>query len=435
MANRLPPHDLQAEASVLGALLIDSEVVIEVSEQVVAESFYDPANVKIFAAMMELYEQRQPIDVVTVTNLLKKKKELKGVGGSAAIAALSTAVSTSANAVHYARIVFESAMRRTMIASGGEISEQAFDETKDVRDILDSVEQRIFALSQKQGRKAFLPIKETLADSFERIDELQKSGGELRGLGTGLRDLDQILAGLQKSNLIILAARPGMGKTALSLNIAQHVAVTDKKKIGIFSLEMSREELVDRMLVAQADIDAWKLKTGRLDQQDFLKISDAMGVLAEAHIFIDDTPGLSIYEMRTKARRLMMEHEIDMLIVDYLQLASGRTKDNRVQEVAEISQGLKNVARELKIPVLALSQLSRAVESRGEKIPQLSDLRESGSIEQDADVVMFLYRKDEDLREAVSIKIAKHRNGPVGDIDLYFRGGRMKFYGLEQKRE
>lgn len=435
MANRLPPHDLQAEASVLGALLIDPEVVIEVSEQVVAESFYDPANVKIFAAMMELYEQRQPIDVVTVTNLLKKKKELKGVGGSAAIAALSTAVSTSANATHYARIVFESAMRRTMISSGGEISEQAFDETKDVRDILDSVEQRIFALSQKQGRKAFLPIKETLADSFERIDELQKSGGELRGLGTGLRDLDQILAGLQKSNLIILAARPGMGKTALSLNIAQHVAVSDKKKIGIFSLEMSREELVDRMLVAQADIDAWKLKTGRLDQQDFLKISDAMGVLAEAHIFIDDTPGLSIYEMRTKARRLMMEHEIDMLIVDYLQLASGRTKDNRVQEVAEISQGLKNVARELKIPVLALSQLSRAVESRGEKIPQLSDLRESGSIEQDADVVMFLYRKDEDLRESVSIKIAKHRNGPVGDIDLYFRGGRMKFYGLEQKRE
>jgi replicative DNA helicase len=435
MVNRVPPHDLQAEASVLGALLIDPEAVIEVSEVVNAESFYDPNHVKIFAAMMELYEQRQPIDVVTVTNLLKKKKELKTVGGSAAIASLSTATSTSANAVHYARIISESAMRRVMISAGGVIAEQAFDETKDTRDILDSVEQQIFGLSQKQGRQAFLPIKETLADSFERIDELQKSGGELRGLGTGLKDLDNILAGLQKSNLIILAARPGMGKTALSLSIAQHVAVHEKKKIGIFSLEMSREELVDRMLVAQADIEAWKLKTGRLDQQDFLKISDAMGVLAEADIFIDDTPGLSIYEMRTKARRLMMEHEINMLVVDYLQLASGRTKDNRVQEVAEISQGLKNIARELKIPVLALSQLSRAVESRGEKIPQLSDLRESGSIEQDADVVMFLYRKDDDLREAVSIKIAKHRNGPVGDVDLYFRGGRMKFYGLEQNRE
>lgn len=435
MANRIPPNDLQAEASVLGSLLIDPEAVIDVSELVVADSFYDPAHRRIFAAMMELYEQRQPIDVVTVTNLLKKKKELKDVGGSAAIAALSTVTATSANAKHYATIVFESAMRRTMIISGGEIAEQAFDETRDTRDILDGVEQKIFALSQKQGRKAFLPIKETLADSFERIDELQKSGGELRGLGSGLADLDRILAGFQKSNLVILAARPGMGKTALALNIAQHSAVHDKKKIGFFSLEMSREELVDRLLVSQADIDAWKLKTGKLDQQDFLKISDAMGILAEADIFIDDTPGLSIYEMRTKARRLMMEHQIDMLVVDYLQLASGRTKDNRVQEVAEISQGLKNIARELKIPVIALSQLSRAVESRGEKIPQLSDLRESGSIEQDADVVMFLYRKDEDLREAVSIKIAKHRNGPTGDVDLFFRGGRMRFYGLEQKRD
>lgn len=435
MSNRVPPHDLQAEASVLGSLLIDPEAVIDVSELVVADSFYDPAHRRIYAAMMELYEQRQPIDVVTVTNLLKKKKELKDVGGSAAIAALSTVTATSANAKHYAVIVSESAMRRTMIISGGEIAEQAFDETRDTRDILDGVEQKIFALSQKQGRKAFLPIKETLADSFERIDELQKSGAELRGLGSGLADLDKILTGFQKSNLVILAARPGMGKTALALNIAQFSAVHDKKKIGFFSLEMSREELVDRLLVSQADIDAWKLKTGKLDQQDFLKISDAMGILAEADIYIDDTPGLSIYEMRTKARRLMMEHQVDMLVVDYLQLASGRTKDNRVQEVAEISGGLKNIARELKIPVLALSQLSRAVESRGEKIPQLSDLRESGSIEQDADVVMFLYRKDEDIREAVSIKIAKHRNGPTGDVDLFFRGGRMRFYGLEQKRD
>jgi len=274
-----------------------------------------------------------------------------------------------------------------------------------------------------------------LVESFERLDELQRSGSELRGLATGFNDLDRTLAGLQKSNLIILAARPGMGKTAFALNIAQHAAVKSKKKVGIFSLEMSKEELVDRLLVNQADIDAWKLKTGRLDQQDFLKLSDAMGVLADASLFIDDTPGLSIYEMRTKARRLMAEQQIDLLVVDYLQLARGRNVENRVQEVGEISQGLKNIARELRVPVLALSQLSRAIENRGEKLPQLSDLRESGSIEQDADVVMFLYHKDENMREATTLKIAKHRNGPVGEVDLFFRGDRIKFYGMESKRE
>jgi replicative DNA helicase len=225
-----------------------------------------------------------------------------------------------------------------------------------------------------------------------------------------------------------------VGKTAFALNITQHVTVTAKKKVGFFSLEMSREELVDRLLVGQADIDAWRLKTGRLDQQDFLKLSDAMGVLADAQVFIDDTPGLSVFEMRTKARRLMAEHQIDFIVVDYLQLAQGRTKDNRVQEVAEISQGLKNIARELRIPVLALSQLSRAVENRGEKTPQLSDLRESGSIEQDADVVLFLYRKDDDIREAVNLKIAKHRNGPLGEIELFFRGERIKFFGMENRQ-
>ena len=287
-------------------------------------------------------------------------------------------------------------------------------------------------LFRSQSDRAFIPLKDTLVESFDRIDELQKSGGELRGVATGFQDVDRMLAGLQKSNLVILAARPGMGKTAFALNIAHNAAVLGKKKIGFFSLEMSREELVDRLLVSQADIDAWKLKTGRLDQQDFLKLSDAMGVLAEAEMFIDDTPGMSIYEMRTKARKLMAEHEIDLLLVDYLQLAHGRTHDNRVQEVAEISQGLKNIARELRIPVLALSQLSRAIESRGEKSPQLSDLRESGSIEQDADVVMFLYHKDDDIREQVTLKIAKHRNGALGEVELFFRGDRVRFYGMEK---
>ncbi|HYD34601.1 MAG TPA: replicative DNA helicase [Vitreimonas sp.] len=431
---KIPPHDLTAEESVLGSILIDPEAYIQIAEIVRPDSFYDPKHQVLFEAMQALYEKRQPIDAVTLSNQLKKMKKLDAAGGASTIAQLSNAVSTAANVVDYAKLVAEAAVKRTLITLSSEVSELAFDEGKEAQDILDIVEQRVFAVSQSSSQRAFTPIKDTLAESFERLDELQRSGSELRGVPTGFADLDNLLAGMQKSNLIILAARPGMGKTAFSLNIAQYVSVVAKKKIGYFSLEMSREELVDRLLVAQADIDAWRLKTGRLDQQDFLKLSDAMGVLADAQIFIDDTPGLSIFEMRTKARRLMTEHQIDFIIVDYLQLAHGRTKDNRVQEVAEISQGLKNIARELKVPVLALSQLSRAVESRGEKTPQLSDLRESGSIEQDADVVLFLYRKDDDIRESVSLKVAKHRNGALGDIDLYFRGERIKFYGMETRR-
>jgi replicative DNA helicase len=434
MQPKVPPHDPEAEKSVLGSILIDPDAIVKVAERLKPESFYDPAHQQIYAAMELLYEKRSPIDAVTLTNQLKKMKELDKVGGASMVAQLSSLVSTSANITHYAEMVAENSIRRRMISFSGELSEFAFDDTKEIRELVDAAEQKVFALSQVHSSNAFVPLKETLAESFERLDELQRSGSDLRGLPTGFADLDRLLAGMQKSNLLILAARPGMGKTAFAINIAQHLAVATHGKIGFFSLEMSREELVDRLLVGQADIDSWRLKTGRLDNQDFLKLSEAMGVLAEAQIFIDDTPGMTIYEMRTKARRLMTEHNIDLLVVDYLQLAQGRTKDNRVQEVAEISQGLKNIARELKIPVLALAQLSRAVESRGEKVPQLSDLRESGSIEQDADVVMFLYRKDDDIRESVNLKIAKHRNGPLGDIDLFFRGDRVRFYGMETKK-
>jgi replicative DNA helicase len=434
MKVRIPPHDISAERSVLGALMLDAEAIIQVAEKLQPDSFYEPAHQVIYEAMSDLFEQRTPIDAVTVTNALKKKKQLDKAGGSAVIADLTNAVSSASNVKHYARLVSEAYLRRVMISASAEMNDMAFDETKPVQEILDATEQQVFGLSQQQSARAFIKIKDTLAESFERLDELQKSGSDLRGLSTGYNDLDGVLAGLHKSNLIILAARPGTGKTAFALNVSAHIAVESKKKVGFFSLEMSKEELVDRLLVAQSDIDAWRLKTGRLDQQDFLKLSDGMGVLAEAEIFIDDTPGLSISEMRTKARRLMMEHQIDFLVVDYLQLAHGRSRDNRVQEVGEISQGLKNIARELRVPVLALSQLSRAVESRGEKIPQLSDLRESGSIEQDADVVLFLYRKDDDNRESISLKIAKHRNGALGEVDLYFRGDRMKFYGMESKR-
>jgi replicative DNA helicase len=355
------------------------------------------------------------------------------IGGASVLAELSTAFPTAANVRHYAQIVKSLHVRRSIISLSSEFATLAFDEARDLSDIVNAVEHDVYSLTESHVSKSFVPIKSALADSFERLEELQKGGEALRGISTGFKDLDNLLAGLQRSNLVILAARPGMGKTAFALNIAHHAAVNQRKNIGVFSLEMSKEELVDRLLVSQADIDAWRLKTGRLDQQDYLKLSDAMGVLAEAKIFIDDTPGLSIYDMRTKARRLMSEQHIDLLVVDYLQLAHGRNVENRVLEVAEISQGLKNIARELKIPVLALSQLNRAVESRGEKLPQLSDLRESGSIEQDADVVLFLYRKDDDIRELMKLKVAKHRNGALGDIDLYFKGDRIRFYGMENK--
>jgi replicative DNA helicase len=430
---RVPPHNLDAEESVLGSVLIDSEAIIKVGELLRPEAFYDPAHQAIYKAMEILYESRSPIDAVTLTNQLKKQKQLKQSGGASRIAELSNLVSTAANVEKYAQLIVETHVKRRVIILSGELSEKAFDPSIETSDLMDIAEQKVFKISQTRTDKSFTPLKDTLVESFERLDELQRSGDDLRGLPSGFADLDKITAGLQRSNLVILAARPGMGKTALALNIAQYVAVSAGKKVGFFSLEMSKEELVDRLLVSQADIDAWRLKTGRLDQQDFLKLSDAMGVLADAPLFVDDTPGMSIYEMRTKARRLASEQNIDLIVMDYLQLAHGQTRENRVQEVGEISQGLKNIARELKIPVLALSQLNRAVESRGEKSPQLSDLRESGSIEQDSDVVMFLYREDDDIRESMKLKIAKHRNGPLGTIDLFFRGDRIKFFDMENK--
>lgn len=333
----------------------------------------------------------------------------------------------------------EHATKRSLVVAAANITEMAFKEEGSAAAIVDRAEQEIFAISQQATRRDFIPIKDALAASFDRLDELHKRAGGLRGVATGFVDLDYRLAGLQDSNLIILAARPGTGKTAIVLNMAQYVAVHDKAPVGIFSLEMSKEEVVDRLLVAQADIDAWKLKTGKLSDDDFTKLSNAMGELAEAPIYIDDTPGMNIIEMRTKARRLQVEYGVKLIIVDYLQLADcGRRYDNRVQEVSIISQSLKNLARELRIPVLACSQLSRAVEARSSKVPELSDLRESGSIEQDADVVMFLYREEQDMTQwgaqiATKLRIAKHRNGPLAEIDLVFRGDRIRFYSVERK--
>jgi len=433
---KVPPHSEEAEACVLGAILIDKDAIVAVAEFLRPEHFYNENNGFIFRALLDLYEERKPIDIVTLRDELKKRKILTKVGGSSYLANLVNQVPTAAHVEEYGRIIRDNYTKRELISAAAKINELAFDEGQEATAVLDRAEQAIFSLSQKHLRQVFLPVKEILAESFDRLDELHKTAGGLRGIPTGIKDLDDTLAGMQDSNLIILAARPGLGKTAFALGIAQYVAVKEKIPVGFFSLEMSKEELVDRLLIAQADIDAWKLKTGRLDEEDFTQLSEAMGELAEAPLFIDDTPALTVLEMRTKARRLMAEHGLRFLVVDYLQLMrSVRLLENRVQEVSEISMGLKNLARELRVPVLAVSQLSREVEKRGRKRPQLADLRESGSIEQDADVVMFLWREDEEDLENVDLEIAKHRNGPLRRIKLRFRGDRIKFYGTETRRE
>lgn len=431
---KTPPQNLDAEESVLGAILLDRDAIVQVAEFLESKHFYREAHATIYEAMLKLYAEREPIDVVTLTNELKKRKKLKEVGESAFLAELASKVPTAAHITQYGKIVKDLAIKRSLIGLAGELSELGFDPGQETDSLLDKAEQRIFSLSQKHMDRSFVSLKQALAESFDRLDELHKNSGGLRGVSTGFQDLDNVLAGMQKSNLLIVAARPGIGKTAFSLNIAQHAAVVNKMTVGYFALEMSKEEMVDRLLVAQADIDAWRLKTGRLNEEDFERLSEAMGVLAEAPLFFDDTPGQSIMEIRTKARRLMAERGLDLIVVDYLQLMRGVTRDNRVQEVSEISQGLKNLARELKVPVLALSQLNRQVESRGTKQPQLSDLRESGSLEQDSDVVMFLYREEDEAQEYVKLSIAKHRNGPLRTIDLFFKGDRIKFYGMEQKK-
>ncbi|NMB57402.1 replicative DNA helicase [Candidatus Beckwithbacteria bacterium] len=434
---KIPPSNKEAEQSVLGAILIDRDAIINIAPILRPEYFYFGENQKIYEAMLRLFDNRDPIDIVTLADELKKQKVLKQIGGVDYLTSLAEKVPTAANVSKYAKIVRDLSNKRDLITIGSEIVEMAYDESKDSNFVLDTSEREIFSLSQKHLARNFVSIKDILTDSFDRLDELQKKAGGLRGIPSGFKDLDRMLAGFQDSNLVILAARPGMGKTAFALNIAQYVGVKEKIPVGIFSLEMSSEELSDRLLVAEADIDAWRLKTGNLKQSDFDRISDAMGKLAESPIYIDDTPGISLLEMRTKARRLQIEQGVKIIIVDYLQLVTIRDRkyENRVQEVSEISQSLKNLARELKIPVLSLSQLSRAVEARGTKEPQLSDLRESGAIEQDADVVMFLYRPDEEDFSNVSLKIAKHRNGAMGLINLYFQGDRIKFYGMEKKEE
>lgn len=433
MEARLPPHNLDAERSVLGALLLEENAVVEVAEFLLPEDFYYDKHARIYEAMLNLYEKREPIDLVTVPQELQAFKALDVVGGVSYLTELLSEIPTASNVAFHARIVKDRSVRRRLIEMSSRISLKSYDDSLETSNLLDEAERSIFAVSQQNIRQDFVPIRQTLTDSFDRLDQLYRSKGGLRGVPTGLRLLDQKLSGLQDSNLIILASRPSVGKTSLALNIAQHLGVEKKIPVGIFSLEMSREQLVDRMLSSQADVDAWRITTGNLEDADFARLNDAMGELAEAPLFVDDTPGISVMEMRTKARRLQMEHGLKLVIVDYLQLCRGRGLENRVQEVSEMSQGLKNLARELKVPVLCLSQLSRAVESRGSPKPVLSDLRESGSIEQDADAVVFLYRTEEDDRSQIMLSIAKHRNGPIGEIPMFFRAERTKFYEVDTK--
>lgn len=441
-AGKIPPQNLDAEMSLLGAVLIDEEVLADVSEHVTPKDFYDKRHGTVFGAMMRLYEKHRPVDLLTLTEEMKRKKELELVGGSAYLTELTTYVPTAAHAEAYAELVAQKAVRRRLIKASTEISEMGFDEDTTTQELLEKAEAELFSVSDQSLKQDLASLESILTESFDRMEELHRNKGALRGVRTGYRDLDNMTAGLQRSDLIILAARPAMGKTTLVTNLAYNVATIAKQPVLFFSLEMSKEQLVDRMLADASGVDAWNIRTGNLSDQDFSKLSEAMGEMAEAPIYIDDTPGLSVLEMRTKARRASHEAPLGLIIVDYLQLmqASGRSDGNRVQEVSEISRGLKLIARELNVPVIGLSQLSRSVESRNPQIPQLADLRESGSIEQDADIVMFIYREkyynpNTDRDNITDLIIAKHRNGPVGKVELFFHPERLRFMSLDKRHD
>ena len=438
---RIPPHNIEAEQSVLGSLMLDKDAIIKIADLLKSGDFYKDDHNFIYEMMLELYEDREPIDVLSLSNKLEEKGKLDQIGGSSYLASLVNSVPSASNVTHYAKVVQKKATLRRLITAAGEVVELGYKESEDIQKVLDEAEQKIFKVSQKFIKQDFVLIKSILESAFNRIDELHKGDHKFRGVPTGFSDLDNILAGLQKSDLVILASRPSIGKTTLALDFARHIAIKENIPVGIFSLEMSSDQLIDRMIAAESGVDLWRLRTGRLrdsgDNNDFQLIGEAMGVLSEAPIYIDDAASANIMEMRTMARRLQSEHKLGLIIIDYLQLMEGRGSENRVQEISEISRSLKNLAREINTPVLALSQLSRAVESRSPQIPKLSDLRESGSIEQDADVVLFLYREDREKpdtpnKNIVEVIVSKHRNGPLGRAQLYFNESSTTFKSLER---
>ena len=440
----IPPQNTEAEASILGSVLIDSDAIVKIADIIRPEDFYDERHARIYEAILQLYERHSPIDVLTLSDQLRSTGMLDMVGGASYITELTNFVPTATHADRYAEIIAQKSMRRRLIKASQSIAELGFDETQSLQELIENAETRLFEVSQQHIKQDISSIENILSSSFDRLDELHKDKGKLRGVPTGYKDLDNVLAGLQPSDLFILAARPSMGKTAFSLNLAHNVALKAKMPVLIFSLEMSKEQLVDRLLAAESGVNAWNLRTGNLSDSDFEKIGHAMGALSEAQIFIDDSAGISVSDMRTKARREAHQRELGLIIVDYLQLMSGGARfssdSNRVQEISEISRGLKGIARELNVPVIALSQLSRSVDSRSPAIPVLSDLRESGSIEQDADVVAFVYREDyynpdTENKNITKILIKKHRNGPTGDVDLYFDREKQRFRSLDSHHD
>ena len=437
-----PPQNLDAEASLLGSILIDADAIVKIADSVRPNDFFEKRHEIIYQAMLSLYEKRTAIDVLTIANHLRNAGELESIGGASYLTELTNFVPTAAHVEQYAEIVAQKSLRRKLISVSQAMVSLGFDETKALHELIEEAESALFAVSEQHVQQSVVSIETILAESFERLDDLHKDKKKLRGIPTGFSDLDNLLAGFQRSDLFVLAARPSMGKTALMLNFAHNVAVKSKETVLFFSLEMSKEQLVDRLLSIESGVDAWALRTGNLTDTDFEKIGEAMGTLSEANILIDDTPAITVSDLRTKARREAHHGTLGLIVVDYLQLMSGggryANEGNRVQEISEISRGLKGVARELNVPLIAASQLNRSVENRSPQIPQLADLRESGSIEQDADVVAFIYREEfynpeTERKKLTDIFIKKHRNGPVGGVELYFDSEKQRFRSIDKK--
>ncbi|WP_181956688.1 replicative DNA helicase [Paenibacillus piri] len=439
--DRIPPQNLEAEQAVLGAILLDSDSLVTAMERISSDDFYRTSHQRIFESMVELAEENEPIDLITLTAALQNKQQLEDIGGIKYLSELANAVPTAANIDYYAQIVEEKSMLRRLIRTATNIVTEGYSSTDEVGDLLSDAERRILEISQRRSNTGFIAIRDVLMEVFDKVEFLYNNKGGTTGIKSGFLDLDKMTAGFQRSDLIIVAARPSVGKTAFALNIAQNVGVREKQTVAIFSLEMGAAQLVQRMICAEANVDASRMRTGYLEQDDWEKLTMAIGALSEANIYIDDSPSVTVADIRAKCRRLKQERGLGMILIDYLQLIHGRGKgDNRQQEVSEISRTLKQIARELDVPVIALSQLSRGVEQRQDKRPMMSDLRESGSIEQDADIVAFLYRddyydKESEKKNIIEIIIAKQRNGPVGTVELAFLKNYNKFVGLDRTHQ
>ena len=437
---KVPPHDLEAEQAILGSMLTDKDAVISAIEVLREEDFYREDNKAIYEAIFNLYNRAEPVDIITVKSELESMGKFEQVGGLEYLAELPEKVPTTANAMKYIKIVEEKSTLRRLIRTANEIIDLGYDQTEDVEDIMEGAEKKIFNIMQEKNQKGYSPLKDILVESFTQLEELYNKKQHITGVSTGFAELDYKTAGLHGSELILIAARPAMGKTAFALNIATNAAVRANVPVAVFSLEMSKEQLVNRILCSEAMVDSNKVRTGKLEEDDWVKLAGAIGPLSEAEIYIDDTPGINVTEIRAKCRKLKLEKNIGMVVIDYLQLVQGSNKRNgsREQEISEISRSLKILAKELNVPVIALSQLSRAAEQRPDHRPMLSDLRESGAIEQDADIVTFLYRddyynKDSEKKDIAEVIIAKHRGGSTGTIELLWLGSYTKFVNLEKR--